>query len=177
MNTICQQCAARLDPGAQSCDLCGAQTSTTVEVPSSSGAPQLAETHQTDPVFPGAASPAGDGKHLPAPGNVQVEPASVQVPTADPVQLARQPILIASEKNPGLATVLGFLFGPLGLLYASVPAALAMFAVNCVVLVVTFGFGLFLTWPVSAYVGYRAAIKHNERLRQELGVPAAVRAA
>ena len=71
---------------------------------------------------------------------------------------------MALPKSPAVAAILGFLFGPLGLLYASGKAALIMFGVNVAVAIFTLGFGLFLTWPVSAIVGYVAATNYNQRL-------------
>lgn len=73
-------------------------------------------------------------------------------------------------KNPGTATLLAALFGPLGMLYATIPGAIVMFCANLVILVlgvVTFGVGLFLgvfTWIGGMIWAYAAAKGHNERL-------------
>lgn len=63
-----------------------------------------------------------------------------------------------------LAAVLGFFFGPLGLLYVGFVPALVMFGVNVVVGIVTVGFGLFLTWPLCAIVGWSRANHANKKL-------------
>jgi hypothetical protein len=75
-----------------------------------------------------------------------------------------QRIVITKTKSVGLAVALGFLFGPLGLLYSTVPGAIIMFFVNVVVAFVTLGLGLFLTWPICGLWAYLAAKKYNEQL-------------
>ncbi|RAV04337.1 hypothetical protein DQP56_00525 [Mycolicibacter senuensis] len=58
---------------------------------------------------------------------------------------------VSVVKNPGIAALLAGLFGPLGMLYATVPGALVMIGVNLVILVIgflTFGAGFFL-WIFS----------------------------
>jgi hypothetical protein len=80
-----------------------------------------------------------------------------------------QVVVIGPPKSPALAALLGFFFGPLGLLYSTVSGAVIMFLVSLVVGVVTFGFGLFLLWPVSAIVGYQAAQSTNHRYAMAAG--------
>lgn len=82
-----------------------------------------------------------------------------------------QVIVVHSTKNPGLAALLGCLFGPLGLLYSTTKGALIMFAVNIVVGLVTLGFGLFLTWPICGVWGYKAAKAENEKLLASVSKP------
>jgi hypothetical protein len=79
-------------------------------------------------------------------------------------------VVVAGYKNTGLAVLLGFLFGPLGLLYSTVTGAVVMFLVNVVVGFLTLGFGLLLTWPVTVLWGGLAASRHNSRLAA-LGAP------
>jgi hypothetical protein len=76
----------------------------------------------------------------------------------------KQIIIVQSTKNPGIAAILGFLFGPLGLLYVGVTPALIMFGVNILVAIFTAGIGLFLTWPLCAIVGYSRANLYNKKL-------------
>ena len=75
-----------------------------------------------------------------------------------------QIIVVQATKNPGTAALLGCLFGPIGLLYATGKGAIIMFFVNLVIGAVTFGFGLFLTWPICGLWGYKAAQAYNEKL-------------
>jgi hypothetical protein len=68
----------------------------------------------------------------------------------------------------GLAIILALLFGPLGLLYSSVLAAVVMFVVSIPVCIFTVGFGLLLTQPICAIWAAVAANTHNKKL---LGAP------
>lgn len=60
-------------------------------------------------------------------------------------------VVLAPPKSAGIALLLTFFFGPLGMLYSTVSGALIMLAVSLIgsvmVAVVTFGLGLFLWWP------------------------------
>ena len=54
------------------------------------------------------------------------------------------------QKSPGLAALLGFLFGPLGMLYATVPGAAVMFGAEVLAAVIgafTGGVGFFVLIP------------------------------
>jgi hypothetical protein len=75
-----------------------------------------------------------------------------------------QVVIIQVPKSPMLAAVLGFFFGPLGLLYVGFVPALIMFGVNVVVAIFTVGIGLFLTWPLCAIVGWSRANLYNKKL-------------
>jgi hypothetical protein len=70
-------------------------------------------------------------------------PVSHHVLQPVPVQIVKPP------KSAGLAFVLSFLFGPLGMIYSTPIGALVMFLVNLVVIPLTFGFGLLITWPIG----------------------------
>jgi len=74
----------------------------------------------------------------------------------------KQVVIVESVKSPGLAALLGCLFGPLGLLYSTGTGAIVMFVVNLVGFVTVIG--LFITWPICGLWGYLAAKKHNEKL-------------
>lgn len=75
-----------------------------------------------------------------------------------------QVIVVQTQKSPMLAAVLGFFFGPLGLLYVGFVPAIIMLGVNLVVGIFTVGIGLFLTWPVCAIVGWSRANLYNKQL-------------
>jgi len=76
-----------------------------------------------------------------------------------------QVIIVQTQKSPMLAAVLGFFFGPLGLLlYVGFVPALIMLGVNIVVGAFTLGVGLFLTWPLCAVVGWSRANLYNKKL-------------
>jgi len=87
----------------------------------------------------------------------------------EPHQQYHQPpqvIIAVAPKNLGLAIALSFLFGPLGLLYASVMGAVVMFFVNLAAIFLTFGFGLFLTWPACVVWAVIATNNYNQKLAQ-----------
>ena len=76
------------------------------------------------------------------------------LPSAQP-----QTVVVSTPKSVGLAFILTCLFGPLGMLYSTVPGALIMMGVGFVVGLVTFGVGLVLVWPVCIIWGCIAAGK------------------
>lgn len=80
-----------------------------------------------------------------------------------------QVVLVQTQKSPALAAVLGFFFGPLGLLYVGLVPALVMLGVNVLVGLVTFGVGLCLTWPLCAMVGWSRASRYNRQLLASVG--------
>ncbi len=116
---------------------------------------------------------------LPAnPAPTQVLPAVYPPPPPPLPQVYNPPVVytaptqlvvVGTPKDPAAAALLGFFFGPLGLLYSTVPGAAIMFGVGVVVGLLTFGLGLFLLWPVSAVVGYQAAKSTNRRLALAAG--------
>jgi hypothetical protein len=73
-------------------------------------------------------------------------------------------IVVASTKSMGLAIILALLFGPLGLLYSSVLAAIVMFVISIVVAIFTAGLGLLLTNPICAIWAAVAVNTHNKKL-------------
>lgn len=73
-------------------------------------------------------------------------------------------IQVGSQKSVGGAVALALLFGPLGMLYATVPGAIVMFFVNIVVALGTVGIGLLLTIPLGAIWAGSAASSHNKNL-------------
>lgn len=62
-------------------------------------------------------------------------------------QQTTQVIRVETGKTP-VAILLAFFFGPLGMLYVTVPGAIIMFFVSLIVAVLTFGLGLLITWPI-----------------------------
>ena len=78
-------------------------------------------------------------------------------------QAAAPPRPAAETKSVALAALLGFLFGPMGMLYSTVLGAAVMFLVCAFVGFVTLGFGLILTWPVCAIWAAIAANATNTR--------------
>lgn len=76
----------------------------------------------------------------------------------------RAQVALSNKKNVGLALGLALLFGPLGMLYATVSGGLIMLVVSLVVALFTAGFGLILTWPVCIFWAYTATKSFNTKI-------------
>ncbi len=87
--------------------------------------------------------------------NNQPTPVAVQQTTV---------IQVGSQKSVAGAVLLALFFGPLGMLYATVPGALVMFVISFVVAIATLGLGLLITLPICAIWAGIAASSHNKRL-------------
>ncbi len=74
-------------------------------------------------------------------------------------------VLVRPTKSVGAAILLAIFFGPLGMLYSTVPGALAMMLISFVLFFLTAGFSVFLTWPVCIVWAAIAADSHNRGLR------------
>lgn len=118
-------------------------------------------------------------------------PAEVQLHTAphEPWRAAAPaPLPPLPRKNVGVAFLLTFLFGPLGMLYSTVTGALVMLGITFVVSLIagvivglislaTFGLGAFLVvlaplvglpiWIASLIWSCLAASGHNDRVQQQ----------
>jgi len=57
-------------------------------------------------------------------------------------------VVIRAQKSAATAFLLSFFFGPLGMLYATVPGAIIMMIVTPIVAIPTVGLGLFITQPI-----------------------------
>lgn len=69
----------------------------------------------------------------------------------------------APTKSVLLALILSFLFGPLGMLYATVAGAVVMFLVNLILLIPTAGLIVLLTWPAGMLWSVMAVSDYNAR--------------
>lgn len=87
--------------------------------------------------------------------NNQPAPVAVQQTTV---------IQVGSQKSVAGAVLLALFFGPLGMIYSTIPGALIMFVINVFVAVVTLGLGLLVTLPICAVWAGVAASSHNKRL-------------
>jgi hypothetical protein len=77
---------------------------------------------------------------------------------------AQQVVIMAAPKSMGIAIILSALFGPLGMLYATVPGGLIMMVICFVVGLFTLGLGALLLWPVCIAWTAVAVSSHNKRL-------------
>jgi hypothetical protein len=106
----------------------------------------------------------------------QPQPPWQQQPPPPPYGYQPQPIYVTQQvmvpthfatvapKSVGTALILAFLFGPLGLLYASVTGGIVMFIITLVVAIPTLGFGLLLTVPACMVWAAIATNNYNTRL-------------
>jgi hypothetical protein len=120
------------------------------------------------PQYPDGASPQG---------GVQPQLGAPQPPYQHyPQMYAPQPIYVTQQvqiaspyaggprKSVGVALLLAFLFGPLGLFYASVTGGIVMLIVSVVLALMTYGISILLTLPICMIWAAVAANNHNARL-------------
>ncbi len=72
--------------------------------------------------------------------------------------------VVTTTKSMGIGILLTVLFGPLGMLYATIPGALIMIVVTAVVGFLTLGIGLIVTWPICIIWTAVAVNKYNKNL-------------
>lgn len=69
-----------------------------------------------------------------------------------------------SPKSIGVALLLTFIFGPIGMLYSTVWGGIIMLLINLPLGILTFGFGLILTWPIQLIWAALAVRSYNKKL-------------
>ncbi len=94
---------------------------------------------------------------LPPPGSAGHAPAPTAVQQTTVIQ-------VANQKSVAGAVLLALFFGPLGMLYATVPGAFVMFVINLIVGIPTLGLGLLVTVPIGAIWAGVSASSHNQGL-------------
>jgi hypothetical protein len=78
---------------------------------------------------------------------------------------ASAPVIVAaSPKNVGIAILLTFIFGPVGMFYSTIVGAVIMCVISLLVGIFTLGFGLIFTWPICIIWGAVSAHLHNKAL-------------
>lgn len=73
-------------------------------------------------------------------------------------------VLVLGQKSLGLALVLTFFFGPLGMLYSTVPGAIMTFIIGFVSLLLGGWVVVVILWPIELIWTYTGVKKHNARL-------------
>jgi hypothetical protein len=73
-------------------------------------------------------------------------------------------IVVTPTKSVGIALLLTFLFGPIGMLYSTVVGALVMLVASVLAVLLTAGLGLFLTWPIGMVWAAVAVNTSNSKL-------------
>ena len=161
-NNICIKCGAELEPESLFCSVCGAKQESPKDEEQSASVPVVASTASANVQQP-----------LEAPlQQPQTPPQQPHIPPQMQAQPQAQMVVVQTPKNMILALLLAALFGPLGLLYATIPGGLIMLCVFIVLLVIltifTLGLGFFLPFfivsPTCVLWAYMATEKHNERL-------------
>ncbi len=150
-NNVCIKCGAELEAESLFCSVCGAKQEAPKEGESVANVPAVAPMTVASVHQPQEASP---------------QQPQMQVQTQPQMVVAQTP------KNMILALLLAALFGPLGLLYATIPGGLIMLCVFIIlfVLITIFTLGLgfllpfFIISPTCVLWAYMATEKYNERL-------------
>ena len=83
---------------------------------------------------------------------------------SNPGQGPHQVIVLAATKSMGVSILLTVLFGPLGMLYSTIPGAVIMLVLSVIIAVVTLGIGVLFTWPICVILGAVATSSHNKKL-------------
>lgn len=122
------------------CTQCGASNAESAKFCAGCGAATSVGTFPTQTVSYGIPPPP--------PPYVQVVPAAYVIP--------RPP------KSVGAAILLTILFGPLGMLYSTIPGALIMMAISFILAIPTAGISFLITWPICVIWGALAAQSYNE---------------
>lgn len=145
-NSFCTECGNKVDPGAKFCGGCGAPQAAAI------GAP---------PALPVDVAPATQAAFVGSP----LQPQPQQQPPPH-TSIHNTVVMVGGTKSVGVALLLSFFFGPLGLFYATVTGGVVMLIVSFVVALFTFGLGLFITWPICVVWSAIAASNHNTALMQ-----------
>lgn len=75
-----------------------------------------------------------------------------------------QVVVAKSPKSLGIALLLTFLFGPVGLLYSTVKGGVIMIVVAIVLGFLTLGLSCLVVWPVTIVWSYLAVKNYNKAL-------------
>src|SRR4051794_32741880 len=137
----CPQCAVAVFAGQRVCAYCGLGLSA-----ANIASWQAARVQQTTRLAPPAGGTYPPAYAPAAPGQLAAS-QSYYAPPAVQNNYSYQQVVVYAPKSVGLAVLLAFLFGPLGMLYSTVAGALIMLLIAMPLLCVTGGLGIFLLWP------------------------------
>lgn len=84
-------------------------------------------------------------------------------------------VIVAQPKSMFVAGLLACLFGPLGMLYVTVPGALIMLVISVILVFLTAGLAAFVLWPICAVWAMLAVSGHNKRIKHSAAVAVAAR--
>ena len=151
---FCMKCGTELEADALFCSSCGTKQDSAAQPPIVAPPPQaiaLQMPPQPQPQIP----PQPQGYSMQGYPQQPMQQGYPQQP---------QMIITQAPKSMGLALILTFLFGPLGLLYADVRDGLIMICISIAVAFITLGFGLIFVWIGSMIWAYMDVEKYNRQL-------------
>lgn len=76
-------------------------------------------------------------------------------------------LAISTQKSAGTALLLTFFFGPLGMLYSTIPGAIIMILLSVPLALFTLGFSLLITWPICM-IWAAVAARNKTTIRREI---------
>ncbi len=79
-----------------------------------------------------------------------------------------QIVVVQSKKSMGVALILTFLFGPLGMLYSTVVGGLIMMVLTPVVTIMTLGIGALIMWPIQLIWAGIAVSSSNKKIDESM---------
>ena len=93
----------------------------------------------------------------------ECEARGLEVAYGEDVNNSKQ-VIVVQGKSAGVAFLLTFFFGPLGMLYSTVSGALIMFFVSILIGIATLGMGLILTQIICIIWAVGAVDSSNKKL-------------
>jgi len=77
-----------------------------------------------------------------------------------------QTVVTTATKSMGVAIILTVLFGPLGMLYSTILGGIIMLVIGVPLVLITFGLGIVITWPICIIWAAVATSSFNKKLLQ-----------
>jgi len=77
-------------------------------------------------------------------------------------------VMLSNKKSMGVGLLLTLLFGPLGMIYATVIGAIVMFIVSLIAAFATLGIGLLITWPIQLIWTYLSIKIKNDSIDRKV---------
>jgi len=73
-------------------------------------------------------------------------------------------MIVRTPKSLAVAILLALFFGPLGMLYSTIPGAIVMLILTPIIAIPTVGFGLFVTQPICIIWAAVVTNSYNKKL-------------
>jgi zinc-ribbon domain len=161
---FCTSCGASVSDDHTFCSGCGRP----IQKPLATAGNYRVETIEAHPVSP------APGEHA-VPPTTQYQqtsppsPSPSQRPVGSPVYVTQQvqvasPVAMRAPKSVATAVILGLLFGPFGLFYASVAGGIIMLIGGVIAVAATYGVAAPFVWITCAVWGAIAASNYNRAI-------------